>query len=252
MATNVLQFGSGISEKNDAENAPGDVVKEEADIISQDIRYMGGGCGHPSNLRDVLELYRVEFDGPNDPSHPHNWSPVKKLVACFSVGYGNLSVAFGSAIYASGIMGVAQEYDVGNVTATLGITLYVFGFASGPVLWGPLSEQYGRKIPMVVGLIGFTVFTFGAASAKDLQTVLLCRFFAGFFGASLVVVVAAVIADMFNLKQRGTALTIYTGTVFCGPLVAPVLGGFIVDSRLGWRWTQYITGIMGSASAKMI
>jgi DHA1 family multidrug resistance protein-like MFS transporter len=58
--------------------------------------------------------------------------------------------------------------------------------------------------------------------------------------------VAASFADLFNNRQRGVALTIFAGTVFCGPIFAPVIGGFISFSHLGWRWTEYITGIMVS------
>lgn len=50
---------------------------------------------------------------------------------------------------------------------------------------------------------------------------------------------------MFSNRQRGLAITVFSMTVFSGPLLAPFIGGFIVDSYLGWRWTEYITAIMG-------
>ena len=55
----------------------------------------------------------------------------------------------------------------------------------------------------------------------------------------------AVFADMFNNRQRGLAVTVFAMTVFSGPLLAPFIGGFINMSYLGWRWTEYITAIMG-------
>ena len=60
--------------------------------------------------------------------------------------------------------------------------------------------------------------------------------------------VAAVFSDMFNNRTRGMAITIFSMTVFTGPLLAPFIGGFIVISDLGWRWTEYIVCIMGFAA----
>lgn len=90
---------------------------------------------------------------------------------------------------------------------------------------------------------------FGAATGKDLQTVLLCRFFGGAFGSCPLAVVAAVFSDMFDNRSRGLAITVFSMTVFTGPLMAPFIGGFIlINPHMGWRWTQYIVGIMGAVA----
>lgn len=57
--------------------------------------------------------------------------------------------------------------------------------------------------------------------------------------------VGAVFADMFNNSERGVAITVFSVTVFSGPMLAPFIGGFITMSYLGWRWTEYIVAIMG-------
>lgn len=53
---------------------------------------------------------------------------------------------------------------------------------------------------------------------------------------------------MFDNRHRGLAITVYTMTVFTAPLFAPFIGGFIVESYLGWRWTEYLTGITGAST----
>ena len=95
-------------------------------------------------------------------------------------------------------------------------------------------------------MFGFTIFQFAVATAKDIQTIFISRFFAGFFGACPLTCVGAVFADMFNNRQRGLAITVFAMAVFSGPLFAPFIGGFITTSYLGWRWTGYLTGIMGA------
>jgi len=112
-------------------------------------------------------------------------------------------------------------------------------------MWAPMSELYGRKNPLVIAGFGFAVFSLAVAVGKDLQTILICRFFAGLFGSCPLAVVAAVFADIFDNHMRGLAIAVFSACVFMGPLLAPFIGGFITESYLGWRWTQYITSILG-------
>ncbi|CAN6622758.1 polyamine transporter 1 [Trichomonascus vanleenenianus] len=212
---------------------------------------MGGNKDYPPELPDRTP-WRVEWDGPDDPTFPHNWPIKKKALVCFVLGYATLCIAWGSSSFAPAVPFISQEFHKAEVVAILGVSLYVFGFASGPIVWAPISELYGRKLPIVVSMIGFTLFTFAVATAKDFQTIVLCRFFTGFVGAAPLAVVPAAFADMFNNTHRGTALTIFGGTVFCGPIFAPVISGFIANSYLGWRWTMYITGIMGGLAIGLV
>lgn len=114
------------------------------------------------------------------------------------------------------------------------------------------SELYGRRLPLVIAAFGFSVFAIGVAAAKDIQTVMICRFFDGLFGSCPLAVVAAAFADMFNNKTRGLAVAVFSATVFMGPLLAPFIGGFITISYLGWRWTEYISAIMGFSAFALL
>lgn len=71
----------------------------------------------------------------------------------------------------------------------LATSLFILGFGTGPTVWGPLSELYGRKLPLVVGFTVFTIFQIPVAVAQNLQMVLVFRFLQGFFGSSPVSVI---------------------------------------------------------------
>ncbi|KAF2761926.1 major facilitator superfamily [Pseudovirgaria hyperparasitica] len=204
----------------------------------------GGGKPYPPPLPD-REEYVVEFDGADDPLHAMNWPLKKKLGIAAMLGFTTLCAAFGSSIFSAATRTVATIYGVSAEVGTLGVSLYVLGFATGPILWAPLSELKGRRLPLVVASFGFSIFNIGVATGKDLQTILICRFWAGFFGACPLTCVGAVFSDMFDNRTRGIAITVFSMTVFTGPLLAPFIGGFITMSYLGWRWTAYITAIMG-------
>ncbi|KAH0278924.1 MFS general substrate transporter, partial [Aureobasidium melanogenum] len=220
------------------------VFRTRSSKASKPLPAFGGGKPYPPPLPE-REEYVVEFDGPNDPMHAQNWPFKKKLPVAASLGFVTLTAAFGSSIFSSATGAVALEYGVSREVGILGISLYVLGFATGPILWAPMSELYGRRIPLLLASFGFSIFSIAVAVGKDLQTILICRFFGGFMGACPLTVVGAVFADMFNNAQRGVAVTVFSIAVFSGPLLAPFIGGFITTSYLGWRWCEYITAIMG-------
>jgi DHA1 family multidrug resistance protein-like MFS transporter len=224
---------------------------------------MGASKEYPPVLPDS-EAYVVEFDGANDPLHPYNWSMLKRyvLILCTVIYeealsdrfnsislvcilcYGTFAGSFASAVFSAAISGVSQEFHTSTEIGSLGVTLYVLGFAAGPTIWAPASELIGRRWPLSVGLFGCGIFTVACAVAKDIQTIMICRFFAGLFAASPISIVPAVFADLFNNAQRGVVMSIFCMAVFIGPFAAPFVGGFIAMSSLGWRWTMYVSAIM--------
>lgn len=142
----------------------------------------GGGKPFPPPLPE-REEYVVEFDGHDDPLHAQNWSTKKKVATAFILGFTTLTSAFGSSIFSAATRVVAVQYGVGTTVGVLGTSFYVLGFATGPIFWAPFSELKGRRLPLVLASFGFSIFNVAVASGKDLQTILICRFWAGFFGA---------------------------------------------------------------------
>lgn len=192
-------------------------------------------------------LFKVDFEGSSDPLHPHNWPITKKIVFCAVVGLCAFSVSMGSAMFSAASPVVEATYHVGSTVGALGTSLFVFGFASGPVVWGPASEMFGRKPILVASSFGYICFCFATGTSKDIQAIMICRFFQGFIGAAPLVVAPASMADLFNMRVRGLATTIFIIVLFGGPMFAPIISAFIVKNQnMGWRWTQYISGILSA------
>ncbi|KAJ5467886.1 hypothetical protein N7475_005638 [Penicillium sp. IBT 31633x] len=204
---------------------------------------MGANKEYPPLLPDS-EDYVVEFDGANDPLHPYNWSMTRRITLVCLLCYGTFAGSFTSAVFSAAIPGVSEEFNISAEVGSLGVALYVLGFAAGPTIWAPASELIGRRWPLSIGILGCGIFTIACAVAKDIQTIMVCRFFAGLFSASPISLVPAVFSDLFNNAQRGVIMSIFCMAVFIGPFAAPFVGGFIAESALGWRWTMYISAIM--------
>ncbi|KAJ6145114.1 Efflux pump bik6 [Penicillium chermesinum] len=208
-------------------------------VSEKDIESPAGKTVDPKQKGDL-----VEFDGPDDPYMPLNWPFRKKILTTICYGLTTCWITFASAVYSAGISAIGEDFNVGSEVTATGISLVLFGFAAGPLLWAPLGEVYGRKWTVLVPYFIAGVFSFGTATAKDIQTVLITRFFTGFFGSAPVTSTGGVMADIWRPQQRGIAIVAYAITLVVGPTMAPIVGSAVTSSYLGWRWTEYLSGIV--------
>ena len=215
---------------------------------SRPLPSFGAGKPYPPDIPAERQDYVVDFESADDPLHPLNW-PTRRKVTYAAIGaLASFCSTFASSVLSAATTEIAEHFHVSVEVATLASTLYLCGYGVGPAVWGPLSELKGRKLPLLLGNFGFSVFAAGTAVAKDLQTLMICRFFMGVFGSCPLVVTAAMYADIFRAETRGIALVVFASSIFVGPMVGPVIGSFTVTGYLGWRWDAYWSLIMGSTT----
>lgn len=93
------------------------------------------------------------------------------------------TIAFCSSIHTAAITSVAQAFDCSRTIATLGVTTFLLGFGSGPLIFAPLSEIYGRNQIYRITLLLFFLFNIGCALSPNIAALLVFRFLCGFFGS---------------------------------------------------------------------
>lgn len=174
---------------------------------------------------------------PNDPRNPMNFSTVKKWSITVLVSMVTLAVALVSSAYSGGTKQIIEEFGARQEVVILGVSLMVLGFALGPLIWSPLSEIFGRRYIFTTTYMFFTAFNAGAAGAKNIQTLVILRFFAGAFGSSPFGNGGGTISDMFAASERGIAISLFAAAPFLGPTIGPVVGGFLASGG-GWRWVE--------------
>ncbi|KAJ5996780.1 hypothetical protein N7522_008440 [Penicillium canescens] len=172
-----------------------------------------------------------------DPCDPMLFSAVTKWLIMVLVGIETLAVALVSSAYSGGIVEILEDFQVSEEIALLGISLFVIGFAVGPLFWAPLSEIYGRRYMMIVSAVGLTAFTAGSAGSQNIWTLIILRFFAACLGSAPFAVSGGVIADTFPAISRGLASGLYCAAPFLGPTLGPIVGGFLSENA-GWRWVE--------------
>jgi MFS family permease len=142
-------------------------------------------------------------------------------------GYHNFST-FTASVYAASVYQVSREFHVSITTALLGLSMYVIGLGLGPMFSAPLSEVFGRKMVYFINLPIFLLFTLGTGLAQNIQTLIICRAFAGIFGGPALAVSAGSFVDIWDLKTSGSAVTVQAFATFMGP----ALGGFKVSNSI--------------------
>jgi predicted MFS family arabinose efflux permease len=165
----------------------------------------------------------VEWDGPHDPENPQNWSTLFKCWVTLQLGMLAFGASLASSIISPANRTIAAYIGVSENVVVLNVSLYVIGFAFGPLIWAPLSEVWGRRVSMLPAALCLAAFSVGTALGRNAQTVFITRFFAGFFGSAAVSNVNAALGDIWSREARGTAVCLYGLCVVGGPTLGKTL-----------------------------
>ncbi|KAF5241932.1 hypothetical protein FANTH_8892 [Fusarium anthophilum] len=184
-------------------------------------------------------------DGLKEEDKPVNWPSSKKWSIVVSTSLSTFVVSFGSSVYSAAIPHIQTRFTVSPDTALLGITLYVIGFALGPMAWGPASELYGKRRPLFLGYAIFCICQLPCALAQNMPVLLTFRFLSGLAGSSSLAILGGMYVDFLSRPaERGISTAVFSVATFCGPTVGPIVGN-LATLKLGWRWTAWLTLIGG-------
>lgn len=146
-------------------------------------------------------------------------------------------------MFAPGVPDVMREFDSTNEQlASFVVSVYVLGYAFGPIILAPLSELYGRLWIYNVSNLGFIIFTVACAVSSNLNMLIAFRFLEGTFGSCPLTIGGGTIADMVVQEKRGGVMAIWALGPLMGPVVGPVAGGYLTQAA-GWRWVFWVIAI---------
>lgn len=190
----------------------------------------------------------VWWDGPDDPANPQNWSTRKKWLNIGLCSAITFVTPLASSMFAPGVPEVLETFNSSSrLLSSFVVSVFVLGFAIGPLIIAPLSEIYGRVPLYHVGNVGFFIFTIACAVADSMGMLIAFRLLSGCFGVTCLTIGAGTIADTMPTAQRGRAMAIWTAGPLFGPVVGPVAGGFLVQA-MGWRWVFWLLTILVCSS----
>jgi DHA2 family multidrug resistance protein len=148
------------------------------------------------------------------------------------------------------IANIALPYIQGSVSASQDqinwvLTAYIVAAAIMTPPTGFLAGKFGRKRLFLVSVVGFTIASMLCGMAQSLVQIVLFRILQGMFGAALVPLSQSVLLDIYPKERQGSAMALWGIAVMVGPVLGPVLGGWLTENYT-WRWVFYINLPIGA------
>jgi len=137
----------------------------------------------------------------------------------------------------------ALDSDVSMVQLTLSV--FIAGFAIGQVFYGPLSDRYGRKPVLIIGLVGYVAGSIACFLATTMETLIVARFFQALGASAAIVLVRAIVRDLFGGAKAARLLSLMGALMGVVPLIAPLFGA-ILEVSFGWRASFAVTSIVSA------
>ncbi|KAJ5565086.1 hypothetical protein N7513_001328 [Penicillium frequentans] len=175
---------------------------------------------------------------PSSFHHPFEFALLRKLHIVIAGVYFVFNSSLGSSIASGAHDELASDFNIASdsIKMVLPTSLYMAGFAIGPVIFGPLSEHFGRKPVLVATYSIYLIFMMACALAPTFPALLVFRFFCGLGGSAPNAVLGGLFSDIYeNPHHRGLAMSWFMFATTFPPLLGPIISGFI--STITWRWT---------------
>ncbi|KAF8823587.1 hypothetical protein HHX47_DHR10000313 [Lentinula edodes] len=204
----------------------------------------------------------VDWDGPDDPSNPKNWTFRRKWAATAIVSAFTFISPVSSSMVAPATETIAAQFGITNdVLIAMTTSIFVLAYAIGPLILGPLSEIYGRSRVLQAANLFYLVWNLVCGFAQNTTQLLVFRFLAGLGGSAPLSIGGGVLGDVWHPEERGKAIAVYSLAPLLGPVVGPIAGAWIADKSgisvgdrgaLGsqsnmWRWVFWSTTIVDAA-----
>lgn len=161
----------------------------------------------------------VDWESPDDPENPKNWSMKKKWAATFIVSVFTFISPVSSSMVAPALDRLSEDLGIHNqVESALALSIFLLAYAIGPLFLGPLSEVYGRVRVIQFANLFFLAWNTGCGFAQSPGQLFAFRFLAGLGGSAPLAIGGGILSDTWTADQRGKAISIYS--------LMPLLGKF--------------------------
>lgn len=174
---------------------------------------------------------------------------VKSNSQLFVLCFLGMLTAFGPFVtdmYLPTLPAMAISFDTTSSMVQLGLTASMVGLAVGQLFFGPLSDKYGRRIPLIVAMVLFLFSTLGCLFSENIIQFVIWRLVQGMSGAGGIVISRSIAADMYTGKELAKMLAVIGAINGVAPVTAPIVGGSMADST-GWHgifWVLFGLGVI--------
>jgi MFS transporter, DHA1 family, multidrug resistance protein len=149
-------------------------------------------------------------------------------------------------MYLPSLPDIARIFQVSAAQVQLTISSYLVGFAAGQLIYGPLSDRYGRKPVLLGANVLFFVATALCAAAPSNTLLIVARALQAVGGCGGIVLARAIVRDLYSGSRAGRELSLIASVMALAPVIAPLIGG-VLHSAFGWRSSFILLAVFGIA-----
>ncbi len=128
---------------------------------------------------------------------------------------------------------IASEFGVSAGSVQMTLSVYIFGFALGQLIYGPLADSFGRKPVIALGTLTFALAAAACALAQTIDQLIVMRFLHGLSAAAASVVINALMRDSYSKEEFSRMMSFVMLITTIAPLLAPIIGGWLL---MLWNW----------------
>ncbi|KGK87837.1 membrane protein [Desulfosporosinus sp. HMP52] len=147
-------------------------------------------------------------------------------------------------LYLPALPRMAENFKAAPSLINLTLILFFIFYAAGSLFWGPLSDKYGRKRILLVGLILYTAASFLCALSGDVYQLIGFRIIQAIASGAATAVAQAIVKDSYSGQKRVSVLALVTSMTMVAPIVAPVIGALILKFT-SWRGVFVVLALIG-------
>lgn len=148
-------------------------------------------------------------------------------------------------LYLPALPNMVQVMNASQSLVNLTLSLFLLFFSLGILIWGPISEKYGRKPILLIGLAIYTLAGIGCALSTTVYQLIAGRIMQAAGGGAATAVATAMVKDMFSGRKREAVLAVVMAMVIVAPIVAPLLGAMLLKIA-DWRMIFWMLGGVGA------
>ncbi|CDM60832.1 MULTISPECIES: multidrug effflux MFS transporter [Rhizobium] len=171
-----------------------------------------------------------------------------RLLAILSALMGFASIS--TDLYLPAMPTMAKELDANAGSMELTVSGFLIGFSLGQLLWGPLGDRFGRRLPVAAGLLLFVLGSAGCALSGSPEQMICWRIVQAVGACSGVVLSRAMVRDLYEGSRAAQMLSTLIIVMAIAPLLGPIVGGQVL-AIAGWRaifWLLVIVGLVTLAA----
>lgn len=197
----------------------------------------------PGDAAESVEVSGAD-SAAREKVNKHGWSVLAILSAL--MGFASIS----TDLYLPAMPDMSRSLGVGPGVVEWTISGYLIGFSLGQLLWGPIGDRHGRRLPVAIGLLLFIIGSAGCALSDSAATMIFWRVVQAVGACAGVVLARAMVRDLYKGARASQMMSTLMIVMAIAPLLGPIVGGQIL-SFFGWRaifWVLVGIGVITLAA----